>query len=418
MPDFSGISDWTDVIDSLFPKGKSTAIGVFDADGVLLDGNLAMYYFLDTEDGLKPPGNTFVNPDFRTLATKTNDGNIFEGILTIGDFGAISYSLESKVFRKGDKLMVFAEANVPQLFSDNSKMSLLNQEVNNLQRQLIREKKILQETLKELKETQQLLVHSEKMNAMGKLVAGVAHEINNPVSFVYSNLFSLEKYIGEMFHSYSELEELITIQANEELTDKANQIREQNDLDYIIEDISDLTKESKTGLERVRTIVEDLRNFSRLDEAEVKRIDLIANIASTVTIAGLELSSRNIHYQIYAPEKLMIECYPGQLNQALLNVIINAAQAIVKNGNIKVSVTEEESNVIIQIQDDGCGIPEAIKTRIFDPFFTSKPVGSGTGLGLSITYKIITDLHKGSITVESTEGKGSRFVISIPTIAG
>jgi signal transduction histidine kinase len=413
MSNFKTIRDWNELIDGLMLNGRSTAIAVFDLNGHVLDANQPMSYFLDIDPG-KCPRNSFVNPEFSFFSENPNLGKIFDGIQTIGNRLNMSYSLATKVFRKENSILVFAEADIQQLFHENNNMSRLNQEVNNLQRQLIREKMNLQETLKELKETQQLLVHSEKMNAMGKLVAGVAHEINNPVSFVYSNLFSLEKYIGEIFTSYSELEELINLQANEELTGTAISIRKKNDLDYILEDVSDLTKESKTGLERVRTIVEDLRNFSRLDEAELKRIDLIANIFSTLTIARFELSTRNIRYQLHAPERLMTECFPGQLNQALLNVIINAAQAIGKDGNITISVYEEVPNVVIKIQDDGCGIPEAIKDRIFDPFFTTKPVGSGTGLGLSITYKIITDLHKGTIAVDSAEGEGSCFILTIP----
>lgn len=414
MADFSEISAWHEEIDNLFHSGKSTAIGVFDPYGLLLDGNRAMCYFLDTDGGLNSAGNTFVNPEFKSFARIENDGKIFEGLLTIGDFGLTSYTLEARVFRKGDRFLVFAEANVPQLFSDNSKMSQLNQEVNNLQRQLMKEKMNLQSALTELKETQNLLVHSEKMNALGKMVAGVAHEINNPVSFVYSNLFTLEKYIGEILKSYSELEEFIKLKSGNNIIESLSRIREQNDLDFIVDDVSDLTKESKVGLDRVRTIVEDLRSFSRLDEAEAKTIDLIKNLESTIMIAGFELSSRNIKCQINAPEKLIIDCFPGQLNQALLNIIINAAQAIEHNGNINVTITEENKNVVIKINDNGCGIPEEIIPKIFDPFFTTKPVGGGTGLGLSITYKIITVLHNGSISVNSEVGKGSSFVISIP----
>jgi signal transduction histidine kinase len=310
--------------------------------------------------------------------------------------------------------LVYAEADVPDLFEENKKMSVLNQEVNNLQRQLIKEKKNLQATLTELKETQQMLVHAEKMNALGKLVAGVAHEINNPIAFVYSNVFSLEKYIGELVQSYVELEGLVEARTDQEINRMAKDIREKYDLDFLVDDISDMTIQSKTGLERVKTIIEDLRKFSRLDEAEMKEIDLIDNLSSTVGIAGLEFSKRNIRLKLDTPEKLMVECFPGQLNQALLNVIVNAAQAIEADGNITISVNEDLAVVQIKITDDGCGIPETIRSKIFDPFFTSKPIGTGTGLGLSITYKIITELHQGRIEVDSTVGKGSTFILSIP----
>ena len=414
MKDYTTISAWGDLIDGLIIKGKSVAIGVFDLKGELLDANWAMIYFLDVDSKEKKPVNSFVNPEFSVFAADSLSEKVFEGLLTIGNFINVSYSLEATVFRRDHCVMVFAEADVPELFEGNRRMSQLNQEVNNLQRQLIKEKMTLQDTLKELKDTQQMLIHSEKMNAMGKLVAGVAHEVNNPIAFVYSNMFSLDKYIGDIVHSYSELEQLVQARCTEEIIDLANEIRKKNDLDFIIDDSTDITTQSKIGLERVKTIVEDLRRFSRLDEADMKSIDLIENISSTILIASLELSKRNILYTLIAPERLRIECYPGQLNQALLNVIINAAQAIEADGNLTITVTETEHQVTISVLDDGCGIAPEIKDKIFDPFFTTKPVGSGTGLGLSITYKIITEMHKGTIQVESTLGQGTCFILSIP----
>jgi len=340
------------------------AVGIFDLSGKLLDANQAMCYFLNADLIVKQAKNSFVNPEFTYFSSNTSSGLVFEGLLTIGDLEATSYSLEAKVFRKNNAILVFAEADVPQLFGENKKMSQLNQEVNNLQRQLIREKSNLQITLKELKDTQQMLIHSEKMNAMGKLVAGVAHEINNPIAFVYSNVFSLEKYIGELVQSYVELEELAKTSTDQKVSGMTKEIREKYDLNFLVDDISDMTIQSKTGLERVKTIIEDLRKFSRLDEAEMKEIDLIDNLSSTVGIAGLEFSKRNIRLKLETPEKLMIECFPGQLNQALLNVIVNAAQAIEKDGNVTISVHEDLANIQIRITDDGCGIPENIRSKL------------------------------------------------------
>ena len=414
MKDYTTIPAWDDLIDGLIIKGKSVAIGVFDLKGELLDANWAMIYFLEFDSKEKKPINSFVNPEFSVFAEDSHSGKIFEGFLTIGNSSNVSYSLEATVFRRDQSVLVFAEANVPELFEGNRRMSQLNQEVNNLQRQLIKEKMTLQDTVKELRDTQQMLIHSENMNAMSQLVAGVAHEVNNPIAFVYSNVFSLDKYIGDIVHSYTELEQLIEARCNEELIDLAREIRKKNDLDFLIDDIADITKQSKIGLERIKTIIEDLRRFSKLDEAEMKSIDLIQNISSTILIAGLELRKRNILYKLIAPEKLIVECYPGQLNQALLNLILNAAHAIEADGNLTITVTETEHDVTVAVLDDGCGIPPEIKDKIFDPFFTTKPVGSGTGIGLSITYKIITEMHKGTIQVESTLGKGTCFILSIP----
>jgi len=322
--------------------------------------------------------------------------------------------LNSKVYRRDDEILVLAEVDVPFLFEENKKMSILNQEVNNLQRQLIKEKQTLKNTLIELKETQQMLIHSEKMNAMGKLVAGVAHELNNPISYVYSNLFSLEKYISEVFGFLKDVEKLIHEKANTELQEAVEEFYKKVDLNSLLEDITDMTGESKMGIERVKTIVQDLRTFSRLDESEIKEIDLIQNIKSTINITQSAIARKHIEFKLNGPEKLMLECYPGQLNQAIMNVLVNAIDAVDEGGEISLSVMEEANKVSIAVSDNGKGIPDEIKGRIFEPFFTTKLVGDGVGLGLSITYKIINDLHHGSIDVKSVSGQGTTFKITIP----
>ena len=408
------ISDWAVLICDLSQQGYSVAIGIFNTYGQLLDANQAMCYFLDTDRSLLKPKNQFINPDFSFFLSEEHNDLVFEGLMTIGNYADVSFVLQSRVFRRNNQILVYAEADVPDLFEENKKMSVLNQEVNNLQRQLIKEKRNLQETLVELKETQQLLIHSEKMNAMGKLVAGVAHELNNPIAFVYSNLFSLDKYVAEVFDTIRHYENAAELNGNQELIATINQLRVKNDLDYLEEDISDLTKESKVGIERVKTIVEDLRRFSRLDESDIKQVDLIENIRSTESIVRAEIARKNIHYQFIGPSQLQLECYPGQLNQAMLNVLINAIDAVQPGGRIFLIVTDESDKINIEVTDDGQGIPEEIKNRIFEPFFTTKPVGSGTGLGLSITYKIIHDLHKGTIVVESTVQQGTKIKLSIP----
>ena len=408
------ISDWADLICELSHQAYSVAIGIFNTNGQLLDANQAMRYFWDVEiDGLKPK-NQFVNPEFSTFVNNGSDKLVFEGLMTIGNFNDISYVLNAKVFRRNDLILVYAEADVPLLFDENNKMSALNQEVNNLQRQLIKEKKNLQSTLTELKETQQMLIHSEKMNAMGMLVAGVSHELNNPIAFVYSNLFSLEKYVAEVFDAIRQYEKVAELNGNQELIETIKQLREKNDLDYLEEDISEMTKESKVGIERVKTIVEDLRRFSRLDESDIKQVDLIENIRSTISIARAEISKKNIDFQFTSPDHLTIECFPGQLNQAILNVLINAVQAVDDGGKVSLTVSKSDKNIVISVKDNGPGIPSEIQQRIFDPFFTTKPVGSGTGLGLSITYKIINEIHNGHIQVLSETNEGLEMKLIIP----
>lgn len=407
------LPNWNDLIGELWLKGRSVAIGIFDTEGRLLSANPALCFYLNAEPSDLQPKNFFVNPEFTTFVQNSTSELVFEGFMTLGNRRDISYVLQAKVFRRRDNILVFAEVDAPSLIQENTKMSQLNQLVNNLQRQLIKEKKTLQDTLQELKETQQMLIHSEKMNAMGKLVAGVAHELNNPISFVYSNLFSLEKDIADVFDAYSEIEKLIIDSDHAPLNEAVASIRVKNNLDFLREDITDMTKESKIGIERVKTIVEDLRTFSRLDEAEIKQVGLLETIRSTLTIVRPELTKKEIQFFQSVPD-IELECYPGQLNQALLNVLINAIQAVDTGGNIWLTVIDKDSQIELSIKDDGCGIPEELQSRIFEPFFTTKPIGSGTGLGLSITYKIIHDLHHGSIEVVSEPGIGSTFLLILP----
>lgn len=414
VPEYTTLSDWAALVCELSQQGHSVAFGIFNPEGQLLDANRAMCYFLDTSPAELTPKNYFINPVFSVFLPDKQDNPVFEGLMTIGNYSTVSYVLQSKVFRRNNRILVYAEADVPDLFGENKKMSVLNQEVNNLQRQLIKEKKNLQATLTELKETQQMLIHSEKMNAMGKLVAGVAHELNNPIAFVYSNLFSLEHDLKEVFDSIRDIEKLVEQNGNQFLYETVSQVREKNDLDYLEKDILDMARVSKTGIERVKTIVEDLRRFSRLDESELKSIELMENIRSTVSIVQAEMTHKQIQYTCTGPPQLLAECYPGQLNQAILNVLTNAIDAVQPGGQISFLVSDEAGKINLTVSDNGCGIPPEIQNRIFEPFFTTKPIGSGTGLGLSITYTIIHDLHQGTIEVESGLQEGTTIILSLP----
>jgi signal transduction histidine kinase len=410
---YNRITDWESVTSELLENSASIALGVFTDSGKLLDANEAMCIFLDTTKEELSPSNFFVNPTFSQLINEKNE-LVFEGLLTIGNYSDTSYVLSSKIFRKKNVFFVLAEVDVKHLFEENKKMSDLNREVNNLQRQLIKEKKKLQNTLTKLQETQQMLVHSEKMNAMGQLVAGVAHEINNPISFVTNNIYSLGNYTGEIIESYKKIEDVVEKNASPDVVALLREIKQATEFDFLTEDIVDLIKESKDGLERVKVIVEDLRKFSRLDESAIKHVNLLENINSTLSIVRSGIEKKNIQFELECSDTIELECYPGQLNQAILNILLNAIYAVKKDGGIVVlKVEEREESVYFSVLDNGCGIAQGNLKKIFDPFFTTKPVGTGTGLGLSITYKIIHDLHKGRIDVRSDLERGTEVFFEI-----
>ncbi|WP_114750257.1 PAS domain-containing sensor histidine kinase [Pleomorphovibrio marinus] len=271
----------------------------------------------------------------------------------------------------------------------------------------------LEKTLETLKETQSMLIHSEKMNALGQMVAGVAHEINNPVAFTASNMHALKQMAEDLKGAYEQLITAVETSGNEDLKAMAKKLSQEADVDFISEDLDDLINSSIDGLKRVKGIVGNLRNFSRLDEAEEKVASMKECIESTLKIAGASAKNRLV-IDCQLNDLSPIKCRPSELNQVFLNLILNAAQAVKKDGRLEIKGSETTDALILTFTDNGIGMDAATQEKIFNPFFTTKPVGEGTGLGLSVAYKIITDGHKGKITVDSKVGKGTSFTISLP----
>ncbi|MDY6802542.1 MAG: ATP-binding protein [Cyanobacteriota bacterium] len=280
----------------------------------------------------------------------------------------------------------------------------------------------LKEALDNFKKAQVKLVQSEKMSSLGQLVAGVAHEINNPISFIYGNLKPLEEYSQNLVAALEIYRNYAPDNAPE-IQDKIEEL----DLDFIVEDLPSVLASMEMGATRIRDIVLSLRNFSRLDESMVKSVDIREGIENSLLILKTRLKAQPKRIEIKVikeyGEMPLIECHAGQLNQVFMNILSNAIDAIeerqVENksweGIIKIKTEVKDSNKLaIAISDNAGGIREEVKQKLFDPFFTTKPVGRGTGLGLSISYQIVVEKHRGKLLCNSTPGEGTEFQILLP----
>lgn len=270
----------------------------------------------------------------------------------------------------------------------------------------------LAEAYVELKNTQSRILQQEKMASIGQLAAGVAHEINNPIGFISSNLNSLGKYLNRLTSFIRQVSEILSARKENALSEEIDAARRTLKVDRILDDVKDLIAESQDGAERVRKIVQDLKSFSRVNDPEPKDSDINECLDSTINIVWNEIKYvAELRKEYCALPR--ISCQPQQLNQVFMNLLVNAAHAITGKGVITVKSWHEEGTVCVSVADTGCGIPAENIGRIFEPFFTTKEVGKGTGLGLSITYDIVKK-HRGEITVESEPGMGTTFMIRLP----
>ncbi|GGA30393.1 PAS domain S-box protein [Okeania sp. KiyG1] len=286
----------------------------------------------------------------------------------------------------------------------------------------------LEKALKELQKTQIQLVQAEKMSGLGQMVAGIAHEINNPISFIYGNILHINEYIRDLVHLLN-----LYRQNYQDPIPEIQDFAEDCDADFLIEDLPKIIDSMNIGANRIRELVLSLRNFSRLDESEMKKVDIHSGIDSTLLILQHRLKATEKRQDITLVKDYgnlpMIECSPSQLNQVFMNIIANAIDAFeeqekpgiitIKTEKVQKSDTGVNQDFIkISLSDNGHGISESIQNRIFDPFFTTKPVGKGTGLGLSISHQIVVEKHQGELRCISNQNEGTLFEILIPVKAG
>jgi two-component system, NtrC family, sensor kinase len=286
----------------------------------------------------------------------------------------------------------------------------------------------LSRALQDLQKTQVKLIQQEKLSALGQLVAGVAHEINNPVNFIHGNITHASGYTSDLL-KLVQLYQKKYPEPDEEILDEIEKI----DIDFLSEDLPRLINSMEVGTDRIRNIVLSLRTFSRLDEAEVKAVNLHEGIDSTLLILNSRLKGQGNHSGITVVKEYgdlpLIKCYPGQLNQVFMNILSNAIDALEEKAEAMASIPTDNpwkpeilirteppqaGMVSIHLIDNGSGIPAELREKIFDPFFTTKPVGKGTGLGMSISYDIITEKHHGTLSCSVGEQAGTCFTITVP----
>ena len=350
----------------------------------------------------------------RFLIDQVNEDNV-------GATQSLEHALSAKrpdIFgRRKDGSSLLVEASISMATENNKRFFTVFVRDNTVRREaeesIQKHNRELLELNRALHETQGHLLQSEKMAAIGQLAAGVAHEINNPIGYVYANLGTLERYVEELFRIVEDYDLFVNRTAETETLARWRLASQRSDLAYFKKDLPSLMRESKEGVVRVTKIIRDLQDFSRVEEpGNWQWTNLIKGLESTLNIVKNEIRIKADVVKNFTPVP-EVQCLGSQINQVFMNLLVNAAHAIEERGTITISTHRMGDEVCVDIADDGKGISPEHLQRIFEPFFTTKPVGKGTGLGLSLSYGIIQK-HRGHIDVQSEVGKGTRFRVCLP----
>lgn len=319
-------------------------------------------------------------------------------------------------FKTGDLSNRVAETDYKEInelvASYNSMADALQGLYSSLEHKVQDRTRQLEEAYAELQNTQAMMVHSEKMKSLGELVAGIMHEINNPINFIYGNLSHLDNYSSDLIgiiEKYAKYESDFAPEHKSDIEKHKKEI----DYEFLKTDLPDLIRSCKEGTERTKNIILDLKNFSRLEEIALTDVDLPKEIDTTLNILHNKFKNRIEVHKEYQENLPKLEAFGGQINQVFMNILDNACYAIKDKGDVWIRIKTLDKNVIIEFEDNGSGMDQVTLAKIFNPFFTTKPVGQGTGMGMAISYKVIKN-HEGAINVESELNKGTKFTITLP----